>query len=185
MYNFQNAILPLQNWYQDTFKFSENLSRSYAIRTATIDTTQGIEPPDPQLINACKMDLIKIGFPYETLEPTLRYHWLDQVVPASEIPIEKKSNSEKTDEILTHTWAGPLIFVGLLAFIFQVIFSWATVPMNLIDIGIAQLGTWFSHHLPTGLLSDLLVEGIIGGAGAILIFLPQILILMKSQKVLA
>jgi ferrous iron transport protein B len=174
----QNAILPLQNWYQDTFKFSENLSRSFAIRTATIDTTQGIEPPDPQLINTCKMDLKKIGFPYETLEPTLRYHWLDQVVPASEIPIEKKSNSEKTDEILTHTWGGPLIFVGLLAFIFQVIFSWATVPMNLIDVGIAQLGNWLAHHLPTGLLSDLLVEGIIGGAGAILIFLPQILFLI-------
>ena len=174
----QNAILPLQNWYQDTFKFSENLSRSFAIRTATIDTTQGIEPPDPQLISTCKMDLKKIGFPYETLEPTLRYHWLDQIVPASEIPIEKKSNSEKTDEILTHTWGGPLIFIGLLAFIFQVIFSWATVPMNLIDIGIAQLGTWLSHHLPTGLLSDLLVEGVIGGAGAILIFLPQILILI-------
>ena len=34
----QNAILPLQNWYKDTFKFSENLSRSFAIRTATIDT---------------------------------------------------------------------------------------------------------------------------------------------------
>jgi len=174
----QNAILPLQNWYQDTFKFSENLSRSFAIRTATIDTTQGIESPDPQLINACKMDLKKIGFPYETLEPTLRYHWLDQVVPASEIPIEKKSKSEKTDEILTHTWGGPLIFVGLLAFIFQVIFSWATVPMNLIDVGIAQLGTWLAHHLSTGLLSDLLVEGVIGGAGAILIFLPQILILI-------
>ena len=174
----QNAISPLQNWYQDTSKFSENLSRSFAIRTATIGTTQGIEPPDPQLINACKMDLKMIGFPYETLEPTLRYHWLDQVVPPSEIPIEKKSKSEKTDEILTHAWGGPLIFVGLLAFIFQVIFSWATVPMNLIDVGIAQLGTWLAHHLPTGLLSDLLVEGVIGGAGAILIFLPQILILI-------
>ena len=79
---------------------------------------------------------------------------------------------------MTHTWGGPLIFVGLLAFIFQVIFSWATVPMNLIDVGIAQLGTWLAHHLPTGLLSDLLVEGVIGGAGAILIFLPQILILI-------
>ena len=180
----QNAILPLQNWYQDTFKFPDSLCRSFAIRAASNVTIQGIDLPNSQLINACQMDLKKIGFPYETLEPTLRYHWLDQIVPSSEIPIEKKSNSEKIDKILTHPWRGPLIFIVLLAFIFQVIFSWAAVPMNLIDAGIARLGTWLAHHLPDGLLSDLLVEGVIGGAGAILIFLPQILILIFFLTIL-
>jgi ferrous iron transport protein B len=130
------------------------------------------------------MDLKMIGFPHETLEPTLRYHWLDQVVPKAEIPIEKKSRSEKTDEILTHPWGGPLIFVGLLTFIFQAIFSWAGIPMNMIDNSIARFGNWVAHQLPPGLLTDLLVEGIIGGAGAILIFLPQILILIFFMTLL-
>jgi len=180
----QNAILPLQNWYRDTFQFSEYLSRSFAIRSATVGSTNGIGSPDSPLMDACKMDLKMIGFPYETLEPTLRYHWLDQVVPKAEIPIEKKSRSEKTDEILTHPWGGPLIFVGLLTFIFQAIFSWAGIPMNMIDNSIARFGNWVAHQLPPGLLTDLLVEGIIGGAGAILIFLPQILILIFFMTLL-
>jgi len=180
----QNAILPLQNWYRDTFQFSEYLSRSFAIRSATVGSTNGIGSPDSPLMDACKMDLKMIGFPYETLEPTLRYHWLDQVVPKAEIPIEKKSRSEKTDEILTHPWGGPLIFVGLLTFIFHAIFSWAGIPMNMIDNSIARFGNWVAHQLPPGLLTDLLVEGIIGGAGAILIFLPQILILIFFMTLL-
>ena len=180
----QNAILPLQNWYRDTFQFSEYLSRSFAIRSATVGSTNGIGSPDSPLMDACKMDLKMIGFPHETLEPTLRYHWLDQVVPKAEIPIEKKSRSEKTDEILTHPWGGPLIFVGLLTFIFQAIFSWAGIPMNMIDNSIARFGNWVAHQLPPGLLTDLLVEGIIGGAGAILIFLPQILILIFFMTLL-
>ena len=180
----QNAILPLQNWYEDTFQFSEFLSRSFAIRSATVGSTNGIGSPDSPLMDACKMDLKMIGFPHETLEPTLRYHWLDQVVPKAEIPIEKKSRSEKIDEILTHPWGGPLIFVALLTFIFQAIFSWAGIPMNMIDNSIARFGNWVAHQLPPGLLTDLLVEGIIGGAGAILIFLPQILILIFFMTLL-
>jgi len=180
----QNAILPLQNWYEDTFQFSEFLSRSFAIRSATVGSTNGIGSPDSPLMDACKMDLKMIGFPHETLEPTLRYHWLDQVVPKAEIPIEKRSRSEKMDEVLTHPWGGPLIFVGLLTFIFQAIFSWAGIPMNMIDNSIARFGNWVAHQLPPGLLTDLLVEGIIGGAGAILIFLPQILILIFFMTLL-
>jgi ferrous iron transport protein B len=180
----QNAILPLQNWYRDTFQFSEYLSRSFAIRSATVGSTNGIGSPDSPLMDACKMDLKMIGFPHETLEPTLRYHWLDQVVPKAEIPIEKRSRSEKMDEVLTHPWGGPLIFVGLLTFIFQAIFSWAGIPMNMIDNSIARFGNWVAHQLPPGLLTDLLVEGIIGGAGAILIFLPQILILIFFMTLL-
>ena len=180
----QNAILPLQNWYEDTFQFSEFLSRSFAIRSATVGSTNGIGSPDSPLMEACKMDLKMIGFPHETLEPTLRYHWLDQVVPKAEIPIEKRSRSEKMDEVLTHPWGGPLIFVGLLTFIFQAIFSWAGIPMNMIDNSIARFGNWVAHQLPPGLLTDLLVEGIIGGAGAILIFLPQILILIFFMTLL-
>jgi ferrous iron transport protein B len=77
-----------------------------------------------------------------------------------------------------------LIFVGLLTFIFQAIFSWAGIPMNMIDNSIARFGNWVAHQLPPGLLTDLLVEGIIGGAGAILIFLPQILILIFFMTLL-
>ncbi len=172
------AILPLQNWYKDHYQLSDLLSISFAIRVATTGRIEGFDSPDESILDRAQFDLKTIGFPHEALEPKLRYHWLDQVVPKAEIPIRKKSKSEKTDRILTHKWFGPLIFLSLLTFIFQVIFTWASYPMNMIDSGMAQFGNWVSHQIPLGLLSDLLVEGVIGGAGAILIFLPQILILI-------
>ena len=174
----QNAILPLQNWYRTHHQYSENLSRSLAIRTATGGNTNGIAFPDHSQIDESRIELNKIGFPFESLEPTLRYHHLDQVVPDTDIPIDQKSRSEQTDKILTHPWGGPLIFLGILTFIFQAIFSWAALPMDLLDGGIATIGNWVSARLPDGLFRDLLVEGIVGGAGAILVFLPQILILI-------
>lgn len=174
----QNAILPLQNWYRTHHQYSENLSRSLAIRTATGGNTNGIAFPDQSQIDESRIELNKIGFPFESLEPTLRYHYLDQVVPDTDIPIDQKSRSEQTDKILTHPWGGPLIFLGILTFIFQAIFSWAALPMDLLDGGIATIGNWVSARLPDGLFRDLLVEGIVGGAGAILVFLPQILILI-------
>ncbi len=174
----QNAILPLQNWYRTHHQYSENLSRSLAIRTATGWNTNSIAFPDHSQIDESRIELNKIGFPFESLEPTLRYHYLDQVVPDTDIPIDQKSRSEQTDKILTHAWGGPLIFLGILTFIFQAIFSWAALPMDLLDGGIATIGNWVSARLPDGLFRDLLVEGIVGGAGAILVFLPQILILI-------
>ena len=174
----QNAISPLIKWVQDHYGLSKQLSLSLAIRIATVGKVEGFEIMENEWVKRVQNDLINIGFPNGILEPTLRYSWLDQVVPRTDFPIQRKSRSERTDEILTHPWIGPSIFIGILIFIFQAIFSWTSVPMGLIDGGIASFGNWVANVLPSGLLTDLLVEGIIGGAGAILIFLPQILILV-------
>jgi ferrous iron transport protein B len=60
---------------------------------------------------------------------------------------------------------------------FQAVFTWATIPADLIKDGIAGLGTWVGGAMSDGPLKGLLVDGILGGAGAVLVFLPQILIL--------
>jgi len=60
---------------------------------------------------------------------------------------------------------------------FQAVFSWAEAPMNLIDGAMAQFGAFTAAHLPPGPLASLLVNGVIAGAGSVLVFLPQILIL--------
>ena len=119
-----------------------------------------------------------MGFPHSTLEATIRYHWLDQIVPPMDMNIKTKTQSERMDNILTHPVLGPFIFIGILAFIFQSVFTWATIPMDWINNGISMFGDGISRLLPAGILRDLTVEGIIGGAGAILVFLPQILILI-------
>src|SRR5207248_9862899 len=60
---------------------------------------------------------------------------------------------------------------------FQAVFSWAAVPMDLIKEAVDGGGQWVNGHMADGLLRSLLVEGILGGVGSVLVFLPQILIL--------
>jgi len=83
----------------------------------------------------------------------------------------------RIDALLLNPVAGLLILGAVLFVMFQAVFSWAEAPMDWIDGGMARLGEWTAAHLPDGPLASLLVNGIIGGAGAVLVFLPQILIL--------
>jgi ferrous iron transport protein B len=73
--------------------------------------------------------------------------------------------------------AGPVVLATLLFLVFQAVFSWAALPMDLIDGGIGAIGEGVNALLPDGPLRSLLVDGIIAGAGGVLVFLPQILIL--------
>jgi ferrous iron transport protein B len=79
--------------------------------------------------------------------------------------------------VVLHPIAGPLILAAILFFVFQAVFSWAAVPMDLIDSAMGALGTLVQQTLPDGALRSLLVDGVIAGAGSVLVFLPQILIL--------
>ena len=118
----------------------------------------------------------------ETLESDLRYGYIDEMLDKSSYKdsekIEKETLSEKIDSVLTHAFFGPLIYVGILYFIFQSIFTYASVPMDFIDGLVSQLGNTAYGILPDGLFRDLIVDGVIAGVGGIVIFLPQILFLM-------
>lgn len=81
------------------------------------------------------------------------------------------------DRIITHKWAGFPIFFLLLYLMFQVTFSLGQYPMDWLDAGVGLLGEWVSAALPDGPVKDMLVDGVIGGVGAVIVFLPQILIL--------
>ena len=94
---------------------------------------------------------------------------LDQIIP--------DRLSDRLDSILLHPVFGPLILAAVLFLIFQAVFTWAALPMEAIDAGVAWLGTLLTQLLPNNWLRSLLVDGILAGAGGVLIFLPQILIL--------
>ena len=83
----------------------------------------------------------------------------------------------KLDHFLTHPVYGVLSFLFILFLIFQAIFSWSTVPMDWIENGFLVFGNWVGAVLPTGVLNDLIVDGIIAGLGGIIIFIPQIALL--------
>ncbi|MES2129713.1 MAG: ferrous iron transporter B [Pseudomonadota bacterium] len=85
--------------------------------------------------------------------------------------------SEQIDHVVLHPVLGPIILAVLMFLVFQAVFSWANVPMDMIKAGVDGAGQWLTAHMGDGLLRSLLVEGILGGAGSVLVFLPQILIL--------
>ncbi|WP_038488078.1 ferrous iron transporter B [Janthinobacterium agaricidamnosum] len=85
--------------------------------------------------------------------------------------------TEKIDNIVLHPVLGPIILAIIMFLIFQAVFTWATTPMDMITAGIDSLGKTLTATMPDGHLKSLLVEGILGGAGSVLVFLPQILIL--------
>ena len=94
---------------------------------------------------------------------------LDQIIP--------DRFSDRLDSVLLHPIIGPIILAALLFFIFQVVFSWATVPMDLIKTTIEYFGGLLGEVLPNNWLRSLLINGVLAGLGGVVIFLPQILIL--------
>jgi ferrous iron transport protein B len=97
---------------------------------------------------------------------------------------EGRSVSERIDAVVTHRFVGPLILLLVMILVFQTIFSWANLPMNLIDHVFGALGEAVRAHFPKGILTDLLADGVIAGVGGVLVFLPQIFLLFFFISVL-
>ncbi|MDA8415856.1 MAG: ferrous iron transporter B [Betaproteobacteria bacterium] len=85
--------------------------------------------------------------------------------------------NEKIDQVVMHPFWGMIILSAVLFLTFQAVFTWAALPMDIIKNGIGWAVTQLHQHMPAGLLRSLLAEGILNGAGSVLMFLPQILIL--------
>jgi ferrous iron transport protein B len=83
----------------------------------------------------------------------------------------------RLDAAVLNPFLGPLILGATLFLMFQAVFSWAAWPMDLIHSVMDALGGLLSTHMAAGPLRSLLVDGVIAGAGSVLVFLPQVLIL--------
>ena len=90
---------------------------------------------------------------------------------------DKGNLTESIDNVVLHPLVGPLLLAAIMFLVFQAVFSWAVAPMEMITEGVEGVGAWVGAHMQEGLLRSLLVEGILGGVGSVLVFLPQILIL--------
>jgi ferrous iron transport protein B len=91
---------------------------------------------------------------------------------------------QRLDDLVMHPVLGPVLLAVLLFGIFQAVFSWAVAPMAWITNGVSALGAGVSQLMGPGPLQSLLVDGVLKGAGAVLVFLPQILILFAFILVL-
>ena len=102
----------------------------------------------------------------------------------TEIAPPGETFSDKLDRVLTHKVWGLLIFVSIMALLFQSIFTFAKWPMDLLTNGVDTFGGWVGSLMPPGDLNTLLVAGVIKGVGAVIVFLPQILLLFLFISIL-
>ena len=83
----------------------------------------------------------------------------------------------KLDNVVLHPVLGLALLAVVLFLMFQAVFSWAVLPMDLIKGGVSAVGQWINGAMGDGPLKSLLIDGIVGGVGSVLVFLPQIVIL--------
>ncbi|MGQ0635421.1 MAG: ferrous iron transport protein B [Planctomycetaceae bacterium] len=123
--------------------------------------------------------LARQGCSVPAIEARVRYRWartvLDGIVhyPATR-PV---TSSDKLDRILTHKVSGLAVFAALMFLVFQAIYAWAAPLMELCEAGQSWLAEQAATVVPPGPFQSLLVDGVIAGVGAVLVFLPQIVIL--------
>jgi ferrous iron transport protein B len=140
---------------------------------------------DEQL-KAARARLAAAGAAVPAIEAQARYAWVGQVLagvvarPAQPL----RAPGDGIDRVLTHQVWGTLVFALAMFCMFSAVFVAAEPAMGLIDGGIGAVGEWLGARLPEGPLRSLVVDGMIGGVGSVLVFLPQILILFFFIAVL-
>jgi ferrous iron transport protein B len=116
------------------------------------------------------------GLSEETLR---RYISIEEVIKkcTTKRPVGLKSLTLKIDRWTTHKWAGYLIFAGIMMVLFQGVFSLAKLPMDAITVLFQTISSTIKSILPDGLVSNFIVQGLIGGMEGVVVFVPQIFIL--------
>ena len=133
------------------------------------------------IIKSVRDQLYKDGFQPDAAESTLRFRFLNPLlndVLERQATMKKRSTSESIDQLLLHKFWGLLVFVGMMYVVFQSVYTWAGPIMDLIEGVVGWVQGIASNALTsTPMLQSLVADGIIGGVGAFLVFLPQILVL--------
>jgi ferrous iron transport protein B len=121
-------------------------------------------------------------------EITKRYEQINPILALCTSQDKSRQQSldttAKIDEVLLHPVFGYAIFLLIFYFVFQSIFSWAEYPMNAIDQAFSWIKDSLHAILPAGLLTNLLIEGVLGGIGGIVVFIPQIMLLFGFISIL-
>ncbi len=141
--------------------------------------TQKYGPPLAEQLKGARHRLVQAGLALSGIEARIRYQWIRQrTAGCIERPAHRPvSWTDRIDKVLTHRVFGTLIFLAIMFLVFESIFVIADYPMQWIDEGKDWLANLVQAWLDPGPLRSLLVEGIIGGVGAVVKFIPQIMIL--------
>jgi ferrous iron transport protein B len=116
---------------------------------------------------------------YEKISPFIK-----DVIVVEKKDKKNQSSANALDKVFVHPVFGYLIFLALLMVIFQFIYRFASVPMDLIDEGFLNFSQWTKSALPDGVFTNLLAEGIVPGIGGVVVFVPQIAMLFFFLSIL-
>jgi ferrous iron transport protein B len=130
-------------------------------------------------LDAARARLREGGVAPERVEAELRYAWINGLLTrvVTHSGPRTRTTSDKIDAVVLHRVWGWVIFLALMAVVFQSIFTWATPAQDAIESAISWLGNGLGGLLPAGDLRSLVVDGVIAGVGSVLVFLPQIALL--------
>ena len=151
------------------------LSNEKALASSTTHYPQKIQ----DAVSAARKRLEAQGVDWRGAPIEWRYARVAEIQQAvtTEVAPEGEPLSDRLDRVITHKVWGTLIFLAIMALIFQSIFSFAKLPMEALQVGVSWLGGVVGNLIPPGDLNSLLVDGVIAGVGAVVVFLPQILLL--------
>ena len=140
----------------------------------------------PRHLEGARDALRALGLTPQRVEAEARYGWISGVVARTMTRRERSLDtySDRLDAVALHRLGGPILFVVVMALVFQAVFSWATPLQDLIEVSIASIGRAVGGLLPEGDLRSLVVDGVFAGVGSVLVFLPQIAFLFAFIGVL-
>ncbi len=130
-------------------------------------------------ISETRAKLSDQGIDFNNFEAEKRYLWIEGVLARS-VSIEdpkRKNITETIDKLATHRIFGLVFFAAIMFFMFESVFSWASAPMDFIDQNFSAVRNWIIETFDESALRSLVADGIVAGAGSVLIFIPQIAIL--------
>lgn len=137
-------------------------------------------------LDASRAALTAAGCPIPTVETNIRYDWARRVLDgvSTEPQQYKITATDRIDRVLTHRFWGMAVFVAIMLTIFQAVFVGARPAMEWIQAATGAVGGWIESSMPEGAVRSLVVDGVVGGVGGVLGFLPQILVLFAFLAVL-
>jgi ferrous iron transport protein B len=136
-----------------------------------------------QIKSIAKQTIVQLEKEYgersETIITDAKYGFIDGALKETykEPKKDKRESKRELDDLLTHKFLGFPIFLFFMWLMFQATFTLGSYPMNWITTGVGLLSEWVHSTMAEGALRDLMVDGIIGGVGGVIVFLPNILIL--------
>ncbi len=171
-----------------------NDARTFVVRRLLLDIGGSIErrfldgnhAAVKEQLSAARERLAEAKCPVPAVEARTRYAWIRQITGSCVTrPTDRRTTwTDRLDYVLTHKLWGSLSFAALMLLVFVAIFWGGDVLMGWVEAGQEWIANLVTNSMSPGPLRSLLVDGVVGGVGGVLVFLPQIMILFAFIAVL-